>query len=113
MPVTLTESELPKTRSGRKAAPLDDELVQALIGALKKTPVKNDRPAAYGPETDFDTEGKATAQGRKYANAVSDALDKTVRVNAYSVNGKENGPFRWRCYIPLAQSKPKNKSGNK
>lgn len=113
MPVNLMESELPKTRSGRKAAPLDQELVDALIGALKKTPIKNDRPAAYGPETDFDTEGKATAQGRKYANAVADNLKKTVRVNAYSVNGKENGPFRWRCYIPLAQSKPAKSAASK
>lgn len=110
MAVALTQSELPKTRSGRKAAPLDQELVDALIGALRKEPIKNDRPAAYGPETDFDTEGKATAQGRKYANAVAESLDKTVRVNAFSVNGKETGPYRWRMYIPLAQSKPKGKA---
>lgn len=109
----LISSTLPKSRSGRKPTPLDQELVSSLVDALKKEPLVTEgnekRPAAYGPDTKFDTEGKATSQGRKYANVVAEELKTTVRVNAYSSNGKENGPFQWRCYIPLSSQKVEKK----
>jgi len=115
--MSLVKSALPKSRSGRKATPLDTDLVAALVDALKKNPVDTvdgeKRPAAYGPDSTFDTEGKATAQGRRYANAVAEKLDTTVRVNAYPQNGNENSPFMWRCYIPLSVSQEKKSSGTK
>jgi len=118
--MALVKTALPKSRSGRKATPLDTELLNDLVEALKDSPVESvdgeNRPAAYGPDTSFDTEGKATSQGRRYANAVAESLDTTVRVNAYSQNG-DKGPFFWRCYIPLSasqkDSKAENKQGNK
>lgn len=105
--VELTKTALPKSKGGRKATPLDSELLDALVTALKSDPLDGDRPAAYGPSADFDTEGKAGGQARRYATAVSDALKKKVRVNVYPVNAPKEGaaakaPFRWRIYIPLA-----------
>jgi hypothetical protein len=107
MPISLTKSALPKSKGGRKPAPLDTELVSALVGALKKDPKEGDRPAAYGPDTSFDTEGKAGGQARRYAEAVTKELGTKVRVNIYPENAPEDGkaavaPFHWRIYIPLA-----------
>lgn len=110
MAVSLTKSALPKSKGGRKPTPLDTELVSALVSALKKEPKEGDRPAAYGPDASFDTEGKAGGQARRYAEAVSKELGKKVRVNIYPENAPEDGkpasaPFHWRIYIPLvAQS---------
>lgn len=106
----LVKTALPKSKGGRKATPLDSELLDALADALKSAPMDGDRPAAYGPATDFDTEGKAGGQARRYATQLSDALKKKVRVNVYPVNAPKDGqeskpPYRWRVYIPLvAQS---------
>jgi len=110
MPVELTKTALPKSKGGRKATPLDSELLDALVEALKNGPMDGDRPAAYGPSTEFDTEGKAGGQARRYATALSDALKKKVRVNVYPTNAPKEGqaakaPFRWRVYIPLAIQK--------
>lgn len=110
--MALVKTELPKSRSGRQATPLDQTLVDDLIGALKKEPTVNGRPAAYGPDTAFDTEGKASSAGRRYANAVQDALDTTVRVNTYQKGEGEKAPWLWRCYIPLSLSEGKGKKGS-
>jgi hypothetical protein len=104
--ITLTKSALPKSKGGRKPAELDAELTEALVDALKKNPKEADRPAAYGPAAEFDTEGKAGGQARRYAEAVSKELGKKVRVNIYPKIAPENGatasaPFMWRIYIPL------------
>jgi len=104
--ITLTKSALPKSKGGRKPTPLDEELTAALVDALKKAPKEGDRPAAYGPSNEFDTEGKAGGQARRYAEAVSKELGKKVRVNIYPKNAPENGaeasaPYLWRVYIPL------------
>lgn len=106
----LVKTALPKSKGGRKARELDSELLDALLGALKDSPMDGDRPAAYGPALDFDTEGKAGGDARRYANALSDGLKKKVRVNVYPTNEPKEGqeakaPYRWRVYIPLvAQS---------
>lgn len=108
--ITLKKSALPKSKGGRKPTPLDPELASALVDALKKAPKEGDRPAAYGPDASFDTEGKAGGQARRYAEAVSKELGVKVRVNIYPENAPENGqaskpPYHWRIYIPLvAQS---------
>lgn len=102
----LIKTALPKSKGGRKARELDSELLDALLSALKDSPMDGDRPAAYGPAQDFDTEGKAGGDARRYANALSEALKKKVRVNVYPTNEPKEGqeakaPFRWRVYIPL------------
>lgn len=106
----LVKTALPKSKGGRKAKELDSELLDALAKALKDAPMEGDRPSAYGPATDFDTEGKASGEARRYATALSDSLKKKVSVNAYPVNEPKDGaeataPFRWRVYIPLAAQK--------
>lgn len=105
--LTLTKTALPKSKGGRKATPINPELVDALTKALKDDPMDGDRPAAYGPPAEFDTEGKAGGQARRYAEAVAKNLNKKVRVNVYPKNAPENGkaakaPFLWRIYIPLS-----------
>lgn len=109
--MALVKTALPKSRAGRTAKPLDTDLVKELADALKSNPfemVEGDkRPAAYGPETDYDTDGKASAAGRRYANAVEEILKTKIRVNSFSVNGTDKGPFRWRCYISLANQEGK------
>ena len=103
----LTKTALPKSKGGRKATPLDSELLDALVKALKTTPLDGDRPAAYGPAQDFDTEGKAGGSARRYATAVSEALKIKVRVNVYPTKTNEDGSatedskYRWRIYVPL------------
>lgn len=104
--VELTKTALPKSKGGRKPTPLDTELLDALASALKDAPLDGDRPAAYGPAQNFDTEGKAGGQARRYASALADALKTKVRVNVYPVNAPKDGkpasaPYRWRVYIPL------------
>lgn len=106
MAIQLTKSALPKSKGGRKPTPIDGELVTALVTALKKEPKEGDRPAAYGPDTSFDTEGKAGGQARRYAEAVSKELKVKVRVNIYPENAPQDGqaskpPYHWRIYIPL------------
>lgn len=108
--VELTKTALPKAKGGRKAAPLDEGLLKALTDALKSEPLDGERPAAYGPATNFDTEGKAGGQARRYATALSLVLENKVRVNIYPTNAPEDGkpskpPYRWRVYIPLASQK--------
>jgi hypothetical protein len=107
--MALVKTALPKGRSGRKPTPMDDALVTELLNALKSNPTETVdgevRPAAYGPDTDFDTLGKATSAGRRYANAVAEKLGKPVKVNGFAPNGnQEKGPFRWRAYVSLKNS---------
>lgn len=108
MAVKIAARALPKSKGGRKPAPIDSELLDGLVSALKDAPKIDDRPAAYGPETDFDTEGKAGGAARRYAEGASKALNKKVRVNVYPINPTEDGkpsvpPYRWSLYIPLVQ----------
>lgn len=114
--IKLMESPLPKSGSGRKAQELNTELVTALAKALTdnavvKDPTSNeDRPRALGPEETYPTTGKAGSAGRRYANAVIAAMEgePKVKVNVYADNRNDKGeyvaPFKWRIYIPLAES---------
>lgn len=105
--VKLVEAALPKSSSGRKGTPMDEDLAAALVKALsEKATVEvdgNERPRALGSTDEFDTKGRASAAGRKYALHVAKALNKVVRVNVYSAV-KDQKPFQWRIYIPLADS---------
>lgn len=110
--MALVKSELPKSKGGRKPTELDSTLLDELVAALKAEPkVKTDdgeRPAAYGPDTTFDTEGKASGQARRYKEAAEKALKVKMRVNVYPATAPKDGetatgPYLWRIYIPLKQ----------
>ena len=113
----LISGPLPKSRAGRKAAELDTKLVDALVSALKKSPVTkddegNDRPNFHGPATEFETQGKAASAGRRYAKAVGAKMSgTTVRVNVYD-NGKNANAKKhlWRVYIPLSEQNSTDES---
>ena len=114
-PIKLIETALPKSGSGRKAAELSQELVDALATAFGENAVVEvdgeKRPRALSPESTYDTAGKAGAAGRRYADAIAEKMttDKenpvVVKVNVHgaSRNDKKEwvGPFQWRVYLPL------------
>lgn len=118
MAVKLVESALPRSGSGRKAADLSQELVEALSGALAESSTieanGETRPRALGIEDGYETSGKAGSAGRRYADAIAEKLTVDpakpvrVRVNVYGTTRNEKkewvGPFHWRVYIPLAES---------
>lgn len=108
---SLVSSAIPKSRSGRKAAEADPELKAALLKALQDNPRTKvegeDRPAGHGPDTEYDTEGKAESAGRRYSKAIAEELGKTVRVSVYAKNDDKKAPYCWRIYIPLSQTDEK------
>lgn len=115
MSVQLESIQLPKAKGGRKATPLDSELLESLANALKTNPKDGDRPAAYGPSTEYETEGKAGGPARKYAAELSKALKKKVKVRTHPTvapkDGKPaTGPFKWKVYIPLNSTQETNES---
>ena len=89
---------LPKSSSGRRAKPLDTEFATALVTAVKKTPVVEGRPATYGSSDRFDTRGKASSDGRRYADHVKEALELEKVSVAIDQHGKE---FGWKLYVPM------------
>lgn len=102
--VKLDTGSLPKSSAGRKAIEPDAELVEALTkhfgnGILDE----NGRPIFAGPMTEYDSEGKATSAGRRHAKPVSEAVGKTFRVNVVALS--DDGPYRWRIYVPAATAK--------
>lgn len=98
----------PKSNAGRRAKELDSAFLSALTEALRKNPTVTDgediRPRMYGPDTLFDTKGKATSEGRRYQTAIEKSGLK-VRVTGMQV--KTNGQpdkYKWRVYVPLANA---------
>lgn len=102
--VQLVDVALPKSNSGRKGTPIDENFANALVTAFGEsiTTETNDdtRPRALGSPEAFKTKGKASAAGRKYADHVAKAIGKKLRVNVYSQE-KDKAPFYWRIYVPL------------
>jgi hypothetical protein len=108
----LTET-VPAKKSGRKPKEVDADFLKVLADALKKAkPIKVDgvdRPNSFGPNTDYDTEGKATADARRYVKALTEgdnAPMKGATVKVRSIEGDKDdtvpdGKFRWKVYIPL------------
>ena len=110
MAIELATDVVPAKKSGRKPKLADPELVEALAKALKNPKVVDGRPSSFGPKTDFDTEGKATAEARRYQKALTEAEDaplhgQTVKVRALDGNSGDNdveaGKFQWRLYRPI------------
>jgi hypothetical protein len=103
---SLETVALPKSTAGRKAEPLDEGFVATLVKAINKQGAKPDtngnRPFHTNTD-DFDTKGKASANGRRYANAVAEKLDlDKLGVTKVSVRVVQNGKhWRWGIYLPL------------
>jgi len=107
--INLVTGALPKSRAGRKAEPLNGDLVSALVKHLTANPFTKDesgtdRPNFAGDGTEYPTQGKAASAGRKYAQAVAKEMDKTVRVHVGS-NGKNKDAerFTWVIYLPVSE----------
>lgn len=105
--IQLVDAPLPKSNSGRKGTPLDQDFADALVTAFNESIVTEidgeTRPRAIGSASEFPTKGKASAAGRKYADYVANKLGKKLRVNVYSAT-KDTKPFFWRIYVPLTDS---------
>lgn len=93
----------PKSNAGRKATPLDEGFMGALVKEFGENPtVEVDgeaRPRMLGPDTLFATKGKATSEGRRYQVAM-EKLGTKVRITAVQVAG-ENVKWKWRAFVPL------------
>jgi len=114
--IKLVTGALPKSRAGRKAEPLNEELITALVSHLSENPFTKDengtdRPNFAGDGTEYPTQGKAASAGRKYAQAVAKEMDRTVRVHVGS-NGKNKDAerFSWVIYLPVSEMPSENGS---
>lgn len=113
MAIDLASDVVPAKKSGRKPKEADPEMVEALAKALKNPKVVDGRPTSFGPKTDFDTEGKATAEARRYVKALTEGddaplKDATIKVRALKGDDPDNdvpeGKFQWRVYRAIAKS---------
>lgn len=109
--VTLFSAPLPKGAGGRKPQEIDSDLYDALLSAIQENPVTQvdgeDRPTTFGDAKRlFDTEGKASSDGRRYAKPLADKLEKTVRVRVVE-SAEGSGKFGWVVYVPLNEPAPK------
>ena len=99
---TLTTVALPRSTAGRKAEPLDEEFANALAAAVKKSGAKPDakgnRPFHTANDLRYESKGKASAAGRRYADFVKETngIEK-VSVRVYPDGQK----FGWGIYLPL------------
>lgn len=113
---TLVTGVLDRATAGRKAKPLDQELIDSLVEYFKSGISENGLPKVAGPSEEYETKGRANSAGRKYADAVGEALGHDFRVSIYVNEGTdpEKGPFLWRMYAPMyvirGEKKPEKKS---
>lgn len=122
MAVKLFTSALPKGAGGRKPTEIDQELYAAILDVLKANPTVDadgeTRPQVVGDaDRLFDTEGKASSDGRRYARPLAEALDKKVRVRVVDgptkkVNGKDVKQYGWVVYVPMADTPQANTNGD-
>ena len=87
MPKLENLGALPKSTSGRRSKPLDTTFANALVKAVKDNPVTDSRPTAFGSSDRFATRGKASSDGRRYADHVKEAL----KLDKVSVAVDEHG----------------------
>ena len=110
MAIKIIESALPKSTAGRKAKPIDTAFAQALADALATSAtVELDgtpRPRCLGPETKYETAGKAAGEARRYADAVAAILEvekvRTRVVGRQNPDGTSEGPYQWTIHLPIA-----------
>lgn len=98
---TLKTVALPKSTAGRRAKPIDEAFVTAVVKEMQKhggnVDKSGNRPFHVNDDP-YDTKGKAAAEGRRYANAVASAGGfPKVSVRVYP-DGKE---FKWGLYLPI------------
>lgn len=111
MAVKLQKSVLPAKKSGRKPKATDPELIQLLVDALNTAQIVEGRPEIFGPTTMFETEGKATAEARRYVNVLTGTVkgspDKdapffgqTISVRSIDAGPDKdgNGRYQWAIY---------------
>lgn len=97
--------QLPKAQGGRKPTAADQTIVDAAIKLLKETPYDgNGRPNLIGDTARlFDSQGKASADGRRHARPVAEALDKVVKVRTLET-AENSGEWGWVIYMPMSQT---------
>jgi len=97
--------QLPKAQGGRKPTAADASIVEAAIKLLSENPYDKDgRPNLIG-DTDrlFDSQGKASADGRRHARPVAEALDKVVKVRTLETK-EGSGKWGWVLYLTMTQA---------
>lgn len=105
--VKLFTGALPKGAGGRKPAEINSDLYDALLEALTNSPTTTDddgetRPMVVGDTSRlFDSEGKASTDGRRYGRPIAEKLDATVRVRVIE-SAPGSGKYGWVLYVPLA-----------
>lgn len=91
----------PKSNAGRKAKPLDEGFLGALAKALTENPTVEHngeiRPRLLGADTEHETKGKATSEGRRYQEVLA-KQDIKVRVSAQPSGNK----WKWTVFIPMS-----------
>ena len=102
--MALVSEAIPKSNRGRKGIPLDLDVVKELAAALKSEPVIDGRPAGHRTADTYPTKGKASSQGRRYADAVAEITKGIVRVNVFEF-GTDPETYGWRVYVPLEPPK--------
>jgi hypothetical protein len=111
--MALVSEQIPKSNRGRKGTELNQADVEGLAKLLKEQPVIDNRPAGHRTDDVYTTKGRASSQGRRYADAVAEILKKQVRVNVFEYtdeNGEGNGTFGWRLYLSMEPVKKEKKS---
>lgn len=116
MAIKLFSAPLPKGTGGRKGVENDPELQAALLDALKNHPTTKDEDGretsqVFGDTTRvFSTEGRANADGRRYARPLTESLGKTVRIRVVDAPPEgEEARYGWVAYIPLTVTKAADK----
>lgn len=97
--------QLPKAQGGRKPTAADASIVEAAIKLFTDSPYdESGRPNLIG-DTDrlFDSQGKASADGRRHARPVAEALDKVIKVRTLETK-EGSGKWGWVLYMPMTQS---------
>jgi hypothetical protein len=97
--------QLPKAQGGRKPTAADQTIVDAAIKLLTDSPYDaKGRPNLIGDSArTFDSEGKASADGRRHARPVAEALDKVVKVRVLET-AENSGKFGWVLYLTMTQA---------
>src|SRR5574337_617555 len=77
--MALVTGILEKGTSGRKPKPLDETLIGELTELFAEGVAVDGMAKVAGPDTQFDSRGKANADGRKYADKIGEVLKTKFR----------------------------------
>ena len=111
--LTLESAIVPPKKSGRKPKQVDSELFDLLVGALENPDVVDGRPTAFGPPTLYDTEGKATAEARRYVKALCEVDNAPYKDVQISVRAEQrDDKWVWKIYRRVKKSDSSSNSHN-